>query len=293
MAADPAAEAASHVKDAPSFHLPFGAHVDLPHLGTVDIPGFSFFGLFDVPAIHWDVQITKFMVLEAMVAVLMILVFVPLARRIRTGEPVRGRFGNFFEMMLMFLRDQVARPVIGRQDADRFLPYIWTVFFFILFCNLLGLVPWAGSPTGSWACTVVLALVSLAVVFGTGMIRHGPVGYFRSLMPHMELPLAMAIVIKPVMGPMIVVIEVAGVLIKHFVLSVRLLANMFAGHLVLAVILGFLAATAGTSTWYGVLPASMLGSVALSLLELFVAFLQAYIFTFLSALFIGMALHPH
>jgi len=289
---DPA-DAASHVKDETSFHLPLGAHIDLPNLGTVDIPGWSFFGLFDVPAIHWEVQITKFMVLEAIAAILMILIFVPLARRIRTGEPVRGRFGNFFELILVFLRDQVARPVIGRHDADRFLPYVWTIFFFILFCNLLGLVPWAGSPTGAWGCTLVLALVSLAVVFGAGMIRHGPVGYFRSLMPHMELPLAMAIVIKPLVGPMIVAIEVLGILIKHFVLSVRLLANMFAGHLVLAVIILFLKVTAGTSLWYGVLPASLLGAVALSMLELFVAFLQAYIFAFLSALFIGMALHPH
>jgi F-type H+-transporting ATPase subunit a len=292
MAMDPA-EAASHVKDATSFHLPFGVHIDLPCLGMVDIPGWSFLGLFDVPPIHWEMQLTKFMVLEAVAAILMILVFVPLARRIRTGEPVRGRFGNFFEMILMFLRDQVARPVIGRHDADRFLPYVWTIFFFILFCNLLGMIPWCGSPTGAWACTLVLAVASLVIVFGTGMRKYGPIGYFRSLMPHMDLPFAMKIIIIPLMGPMIVAIEVLGVIIKHFVLSVRLLANMFAGHLVLATIIGFLGATAGTSIWYGVLPASLLGAVALSMLELFVAFLQAYIFAFLSALFIGMALHPH
>ena len=95
--------------------------------------------------------------------------------------------------------------------------------------------------------------------------------------------------------PMIFVIEIGGMLIKHFVLSVRLLANMFAGHLVLAVIIGFIAATAHQhiALWLGVTGASIFGAVAINLLELFVAFLQAYIFVFLSALFIGMAVHPH
>ena len=93
--------------------------------------------------------------------------------------------------------------------------------------------------------------------------------------------------------PLIFVIEVAGMLIKHGVLAIRLLANMMAGHVVLAVIMAFIAASAGSAMWYVVTPTSVLGATALSLLELFVAFLQAYIFTFLSALFIGMAVHPH
>jgi F-type H+-transporting ATPase subunit a len=88
-------------------------------------------------------------------------------------------------------------------------------------------------------------------------------------------------------------LEIAGLFIKHFVLAVRLLANMLAGHVVLAVILAFIAVTAESILWYGVAPTSVLGAMALSLLELFVAFLQAYIFTFLSALFIGASLHAH
>jgi F-type H+-transporting ATPase subunit a len=97
---------------------------------------------------------------------------------------------------------------------------------------------------------------------------------------------------KPILWPLMFVIELAGLLIKHVVLAVRLFANMLAGHIVLAVILGFIA-QAGAYFVYVVTPASILGVVALSLLELFVAFLQAYIFTFLSALFIGAAVHPH
>jgi F-type H+-transporting ATPase subunit a len=96
-----------------------------------------------------------------------------------------------------------------------------------------------------------------------------------------------------VLWPMVFVIELMGLLIKHFVLAVRLFANMFAGHLVLAVILAFILSTAQSILWWGVTPASILGATALSLLELFVAFLQAFIFTYLSALFIGMAVHPH
>ena len=90
------------------------------------------------------------MVLELVVAVLMIAIFVPLARRMATGQRPRGRLWNMFEVMVLFIRDEVARPAIGRHDADRFLPFLWTMFFFILFLNLMGLVPWAGSPTGAW-----------------------------------------------------------------------------------------------------------------------------------------------
>ena len=99
--------------------------------------------------------------------------------------------------------------------------------------------------------------------------------------------------IKAVLWPMLFVIEIFGMLIKHFVLAVRLLANMMGGHMVLAVITTFIVATAGRAIFWGVMPVSVLGATALSLLELFVGFLQAYIFTFLSALFIGMAVHPH
>jgi F-type H+-transporting ATPase subunit a len=99
--------------------------------------------------------------------------------------------------------------------------------------------------------------------------------------------------LKFVLIPMIFVIEVFGLIVKHGVLAVRLLANMMGGHVVLAVILAFIAASAQSLWWWGVMPASVLGATALSMLELFVAFLQAYIFTFLSALFIGMAVHSH
>ena len=147
------------------------------------------------------------------------------------------------------------------------------------------------NPTGALSVTVALAGITFATVIGTGMATHGMVGFWTGLVPHMDLPLAMAVVMKP----MLLVIEIMGLCIKHSVLAVRLLANMFAGHLVLAVIISFIAATANAVfvLWLGVTIGSVASAVALSLLELFVAFLQAYIFTFLSALFIGMAIHQH
>ncbi|MBQ9127991.1 MAG: F0F1 ATP synthase subunit A, partial [Thermoguttaceae bacterium] len=163
--------------------------------------------------------------------------------------------------------------------------------FFILFCNLAGLIPWFGaSPTGALATTSVLAASTFVVLVGSGMKKFGVVGFWLGQVPSMELPLALAVVLKP----MIFVIEVVGLFIKHVVLAVRLLANMFAGHLVLAVLLGFIAGTADyLALWVGVTVGSVAMSVALSLLELFVAFLQAYIFMFLASIFIGMAQHQH
>jgi F-type H+-transporting ATPase subunit a len=233
--------------------------------------------------------LTKFMVLEVVVALLVSLVFIRLACRMRGGGAPKGRIWNLLESMLVFIRDEVARPAIGHHDGDKFLPFLWTMFFFILGCNLIGLLPWCGSPTGALATTAALAVVTFLTVLGSGILKMGPFGFLKGLVPHMDLPFALAIFL----WPMIFVLEVGGLLIKHVVLAIRLLANMMAGHLVLAVLVGFVVMTAGKAAFWGVMPASVLGATALSLLELFVAFLQAYIFTFLSALFIGMAVHPH
>lgn len=236
-----------------------------------------------------NLRLTKFMVLEFIAAVLLVVLFCGLASYLRSNPRPKGKLWNLLEAMLVFIRDEVARPAIGKHDADRFLPYLWTIFFFVLACNLLGMIPWMGSPTGALATTGALALLTFGTVVASGSQAMGIVGFWKNQVPHMDLPVALAIFLLP----MIFVIEVLGLLIKHFVLAVRLLANMMAGHLVLAVIVAFIAAAWHHPAIWGVAPASILGSVALSLLELFVAFLQAYIFTFLSALFIGMAVHPH
>jgi F-type H+-transporting ATPase subunit a len=176
-------------------------------------------------------------------------------------------------------------------DGDRFVPLLLTLFFFVLGCNLLGMVPWAGSPTASFSVTLALAGVTFATVVVAGMMKFGFLGFFGNQVPSMDLPLPLAILLKP----MIFAIEMLGLLIKHLILAVRLLANMVAGHLVLLGIMGMISSAAAYSMgmWATVTGISVVSCTLFSVLELFVAFLQAYIFTFLSALFIGASVHQH
>ena len=287
-----------HVKDATYFDVPRmlssnrSGKIHIPQLRTSTEPIVQIktgFGPLDDMIEPLDMKVTKFMVLEVIGAILIAIIFLRLAKLVRSGSKPVGKFWNFFEAMLLFIRDDVARPAIGKHDADRFLPFLWTIFFFVLGCNLLGMVPWAGSPTGALATTGMLALITFGTVFLAGSMKMGVVGFWKNQVPHMELPFLIALVLVP--G--IFLIEVAGLFIKHFVLAVRLLANMMAGHLVLGVIIAFIAASSASYACIVVIPASVLGATALSCLELFVAFLQAYIFAFLSALFIGMAVHSH
>jgi F-type H+-transporting ATPase subunit a len=272
--------------------------------------------------------ISKYMILELVLAGILLLLFTRLAAVLRTGGAPKGRFANFFEAMILFVRDQIARPAIDshdhhddhahddhahddhgdaghahaaskaavhavreQHDGDRFVPLLLTLFFFVLGCNLLGMVPWAGSPTASFSVTLALAGVTFATVVVAGMLKFGFLGFFGNQVPSMDLPLPLAILLKP----MIFAIEMLGLLIKHLILAVRLLANMVAGHLVLLGIMGMIsaAATYSMGMWATVTGISVVSCTLFSVLELFVAFLQAYIFTFLSALFIGASVHQH
>jgi F-type H+-transporting ATPase subunit a len=285
--------------------------------------------------------ISKYMVLELLLAGILLLVFTRLAKRLRSGEPAKGAFANLFEAMILFVRDQIARPAIDSHDhghddhhgdaahaahgghghadgghhdshgaptlagaggpavtvhrevhdGDRFVPLLLTLFFFVLGCNLLGMVPWAGSPTASFSVTLALAGVTMLTVIVAGMLKFGFFGFFANQVPSMDLPLPLAILLKP----MIFAIEMLGLCIKHLILAVRLLANMVAGHLVLLGIMGLIsaAATYSMGLWATVTGISVVSCTLFSILELFVAFLQAYIFTFLSALFIGASVHQH
>ena len=285
--------------------------------------------------------ISKYMIIEAAVFVILLFVFSRIGKRAAAGGPPQGRFWNFFETMLVFVRDEIARKAIVShehheehaeahgadhahadhahadqthgahaeaalagggalavhhahnpyEDADRFTPLLWTIFFFILGCNLMGMLPWLGAPSSSWGATIALALVTFFAGLVSGSKKFGFLGYWANQVPTMGLPFVLAILLVP----MIFLIEVLGLVIKHTVLSVRLLANMIAGHLVLLAILmlAFSIEGAASSSWGVTGFFAVVGSAALSLLELFVAFLQAYVFTLLSALFINAAIHKH
>ncbi|HZZ70821.1 MAG TPA: F0F1 ATP synthase subunit A [Pirellulales bacterium] len=235
--------------------------------------------------------ISKFMIIELIIAAVLVFMFSRLAARVRRGEVLRGRGWNLLESMVVFIRNDVARPAIGAHDADRFLPLLWTMFFFILTCNLFGMLPWLGAPTGTFSVTLALAGITFVTILVSGVRQFGPFGFFKNLVPPMDLPWYMLIFL----WPFILIIEVFGLLIRNGVLAIRLLANMVAGHLVLLAVLGlaFTIEAAASHGWAITAIISILGSTLFSLLELFVAFLQAYIFTFLSALFIGAAIHHH
>lgn len=233
--------------------------------------------------------ISKFMIVELIVAIAIAASFIWLAKKMRGDDRPRGKCWNMFEAILLYFRDHVARPAIGGKEADKFVPFLWTLFLFILGMNLMGMIPWVGAPTGAFAVTLGLAVITFMTVLFFGMRKFGIFGFWKNQVPSMGLPWYFAIVIVP----MIFAIEVLGLVIKHTVLGVRLLANMVAGHLVLLAVMGLAVAAAGSSMWGVTAGISIVGSTLFSCLELFVAFLQAYIFTFLSALFIGMAIHHH
>ena len=292
----------AHVQDQTYFEVPsfFGenafaepTHIEIPNISPwneekplVKVPENDFIG-------NITFQPTKFVVLELIAAIVVAAVFIALGNRIKSGKPPKGRFWNMLEAGCVYVRDEIARPSIGSKDADRFLPLLWTIFFFVLTMNLLGLIPGLGSATGSISITASLALVVFGVVLFTGMKKMGAVGFVKAQAPHIEIEGALA-PLKFILIPMIWAIEVFGLFIKHVVLAVRLFANMFAGHLVLAVFVAFIGvAWASLALQIVVVPGVIGATLGIYLLEILVALIQAYVFTFLSALFIGAAIHPH
>lgn len=276
------------------------AHDPMEHVLDAE-QDWHIFGDVLVPLPHFELfghrfQLTKFMLLELLAAGLIVAIFVPLCRRAQSGSLPKGPWWNAFESLLTFIRNEVAIPNLGEHDADHYTPFLWTLFLFILFCNLLGMFPILGSPTASIWMTAAMALISFAMMHGAAIAKMGGIHYLKALWPHIDVP-----VLGPfILSPSIWAIELFGTVIKSFVLAVRLFANMFAGHMVLATILTFIVIAGeamslgqmGAGLWGTITFFSIIGVTALSLLELFVAFLQAYVFVFLTALFMGMALHP-
>ena len=245
--------------------------------------------------------------------------------RVENGEPPKGRWANAVEAILLFIRDEVARPSIpdvhhhtdshGHVDharatgeshpivpdylphrADHYLPLLWTFFLFILFANLLGMIPFSGSPTASLMVTGALSLIAFVVIHTAGLMLNGPSKYFKSFVPHVEGDDAIMKVLKWPITIGVAGIEIMSLFIRNFVLAVRLFANMVGGHAALAMILLFIQiagkAAAPDYVFWPITAGSVLLVTAMSVLELFVALLQAYVFTMLTATFIGLAVSP-
>ncbi|MGQ0613680.1 MAG: F0F1 ATP synthase subunit A [Planctomycetaceae bacterium] len=225
-------------------------------------------------------------VLLILTALAMIGVFKSVALRARAGVP--GGFPNLMEVALVWVRDEIVYPWLGQERGRRYLFFFWTLFFFILVNNLLGLMPfpfnlWGKTATGNINVTAGLALMTFVLVQASGMRQHGSVGYWLHLVPHG---------IHWLMWPLIFAIEVIGLFTKPFALTVRLFANMTAGHAILAVLIGFMMGVAHYPN-AGIGGAASLASLAfmlfIMLFETLVALIQAYIFTVLSAIFVSLA----
>ena len=233
-----------------------------------------------------DFSVTRHLFFMLVGSVILLVMALRMAGKYRRGigarTAPRGRGQNAFETLVMFVRDEIARPNIGPK-ADRFVPYLLTAFFFILVLNLLGLVPFSATATANISVTAVLATFTFVMTQVFASKDHWK---------HVFWPPGVPTFVKPILIP----VEILGLFTKPFALAIRLFANMTAGHLVILSLIGLIFTFAklfGAGAGYGVAPVSIAFALFIYCLEILVAFLQAYVFTMLSAIFIGMAVAEH
>ena len=272
-----------HITDSRAIDYPcldreegFVCEKELPHWAPVQIGGLSI-----------DMSPTKHVVWMGIAALVCAIVLISAAashaRRSREEGRPRG-FGAGIEAVVLYLRDQVVLRNVG-PHGEKFVPFVLTLFFFILFANLFGLIPYGSTATGNISVTATLAIITFIVVEIAGMRAQGA-GYLSTIFYwNKDLPMYMRVPMFLIMSP----VEFIGKLTKPFALAIRLFANMTAGHVVVLALIGLIF-TFGS---YIVAPAPVLMSVAIMLLELFVAFLQAFIFALLASVFIGQIRSAH
>jgi F-type H+-transporting ATPase subunit a len=244
-------------------------------------------------ALTFNLTPTKHAIYMAFAALLVFLTMWTAARRLerqRAGEHAPRGFANAVEALALWVRNEVAIANIGH-DGRQFAPYIMTLFFFLLYCNLLGMVPWGATPTGNLAVTGAMALLSLVVIEASGVVKLGWRGYMKTIFPPAPgMSGAGAVAISVAMAP----IEIIGKLVKPFALCVRLFGNMTAGHFVILALFGMIFLFGHLQMWNWAIG---VGSAALvlgvMLLEIIVAFVQAYVFTLITAVLIGVIVHEH
>jgi F-type H+-transporting ATPase subunit a len=221
-----------------------------------------------------DLSITKHAFMLFVGAAVVVLLFAFGANRDPSQPVPHGPSQNILEMLVLFVRNDIAIPNIGREEGPKYTPYLLSVFFFVLTLNLLGLVPWAATATGNLAVTAALALCTFILTQWASIKSAGLKGYLVHLTGGAPWWL----------WPIMIPVEVLGLFTKPFALTLRLFANMLAGHIVLFSLLGLIFIIGSVAVAVVAVPFA----VFIYFLELFVCFLQAYIFTMLSSLFIGM-----
>ncbi len=249
-------------------------YVDFYFLGKLPLPKF--------PPVHIggmaiDFSITKSLFMMFLSSVILVLVLAR-AASVNTKNKVPKGVGNFIEVIIVFIRDEIVYPNMGK-DGLKLLPFFLTIFFFILFANFIGLVPFMAQPTKNINVTTGLALITFGTTQIMGMKKNGVFGYLKGLVPH-GVPLFVL--------PIMIVVEFIGLFTKPFALLMRLFANITAGSIIVLSLIGLIF----IMNWAGAVIAVPF-ALFIYCLEIFVALLQAYIFTMLSCIFINMAVHQH
>jgi F-type H+-transporting ATPase subunit a len=273
-------------------HITDGSYLEVPSLDKshgfareIALP--TNWPTFHIGSFAVNTSPTKLVVMLWVVAAILVVLLVGAARahqrRAAQGLPPKGLAGAI-EAMVLYMRNEVILPNVGHH-GEGFVPYLLTIFFFILCANLLGLIPYMATATGDIAVTATLAIVTFLVIEIAGMRALGK-GYLGTIIywPH-DMPLYMRIPISLIISP----VELMSKFIKPTALAIRLFANMTAGHIVVLALIGLVF----TFQSYLVAPAPLAMAVAIMLLELMVAFLQAFIFTLLSSVFIGLVRESH
>lgn len=250
-----------HITDGNTIEIPF-THLSIP-LGQIHVGGV-------------DLSITRHVVMMWIACVVLLLLGVSAARRVK--EPVPRGWRSVFEIFIKYVRDEIARKAIGH-EADRYLPYLLTSFFFIWTCNLLGLVPGLSTPTSNIGVTAALAGLAFVMIHLAGIRQYGVAKHLKHVMPG-GLP--------PWLYPIMLPVEILGMFTKPFALCIRLFANMTAGHVVIIGLLSLIFIL--KSVWVAAF--SVPFTLFIFVLELLVCFIQAFIFTTLVSTFIGMSVHP-
>jgi F-type H+-transporting ATPase subunit a len=240
----------------------------LHHVGDAPLVQFSLWGI--------DLTITRHVLSMWIVCACIFVILLTAARKFARHSLERPtRLMILVEIFVDFIRDDIARPFIG-DNYRFFLPFLCTQFLFILGCNLLGLFPLGKTATANLAVTMALAVVTFIITQIYGMVRQGIIHYWKHLLPD-GVPL--------ILSPIIILNEFIGLFCKPFALMIRLFANMLGGHIILIVILYLIIMFQRAAIGLGSVPMA----VAVGLLEILECLLQAYIFTFLSAIYVGMA----
>jgi len=282
-----------HTQDAHEIELPPQIHVDLPYIlidrGTLttyrSTEQLEQGGMYTIQENHviratgggkpdLDLSITKHVVFLWLAALLLFVVAVGAARKLRASMVPSG-FANLFEVFVVYVRDEIVIPNMGPEGL-RYLPYLLTTFFFILIMNLMGMIPYGATPTGNVNVTAGLAIIAFIMIQVSAIRAQGFGHYLKHLTGGVHWAL----------WPIMVPIEILGLFTKPFALCIRLFANMSGGHIVVVALLGLIFLF---KSWF-IAPAPIAFVIGINMLELFVAFLQAYIFTMLTSLFMGLGI---